>query len=328
VIDVLPSLVFTLKSLAYASAIGLLSMGLTLTYMTTKVPNFAHATVAMIGAVVMLLLVDHRYYYNPTWGMYLTGTIIGGAVAAAFAVLMYIAILKPLAARGNTVIGLMIATFAVDILLVNILTIYLNSVQGVNIKQYISASLESFQPRIKIAGSPIGGATIILPIAAVLLAYLFHLFLTKTKFGVAMRATIENPGLAEVMGVNTNLVYMVSWAVSGFLAGVAGSLMSFTFKNINPAVSALIIVSVFAGSIVGGLSSLYWGLIGGFIVGLSEKLITQLISMGYSGLVHKSVSFANYEKLVSLTLVIIVLLYAPEGLAGVNWGRLFRRGRR
>lgn len=327
---ILPGFIFTLNSIAYAAAIGLLSMGLTLTYLTTRVPNFAHATIGMIGSVVMLFLIDRVYYPSPGWSLFATGPILGGLAAAAFSVFMYLAILKPLAGRGNTIIGLMIATFAVDIILLNILTLILNTAHGKNIGKLIGAPLLGFQPKVNILGYTVDSYTLVLPVAAVLLAIAFHLFLTRTSFGVAMRATIENPDLASAMGVNVNLVYAVSWAVSGFLAGVAGSLMAFAFKGVDPAVSALVIVTVFAGSIVGGLSSVYWGLIGGFLVGLAEKLGTAIINNIYRDffvehLGFPNVSLVNYEKIMSLGLVILVLLYAPRGLAGVDWGRLASR---
>ena len=326
----LPSLPYTLQAIAYASALGLLSMGLSLTFATTRVPNFAHSTIGMIGAVAILFLIDRYFYANPTWSVFLVGSIVGGALAALFALFMYVAILKPLADRGNTIIGLMIATFAVDIILTNILVLILDEVRGVHIPKLIGASITSYEPILRIGEYRIFAYTIVLPVAAIVLTLIFHLFLTKTKFGVAMRATIENPDLASVLGVNVNLVYMASWAISGFLAGVAGALMAFTFKGVDPAVSALVIVSVFAGSIVGGLESVYWGLIGGFLVGLVEKLGITIINNFYKQyLVLKlgapNVSLLNYEKVLSLGLVVVMLLYAPQGLAGINWGSLARR---
>jgi branched-chain amino acid transport system permease protein len=327
---ILPGLTYTLSSLAYAAAIGLLSMGLTLTYLTTKIPNFAHATIGMIGSVVMLILIDRIFYDSNSWLIFLLGPIAGGAAAAAFGVLMYRAILKPLADRGNSVIGLMIATLAVDIILLNILTLILNLMPGEHIPKLIGANVVGFQPKIRVAGIVVDSYTIVLPITALVLTTLFHLFLTRTSFGVAMRATIENPDLASAMGVNVSLVYTVSWALSGFLAGAAGALMAFAFKGVDPAVSALVIVTVFAGSIVGGLTSVYWGLIGGIVVGLAEKLGTTIINNLYRtllvpGLGLPNISLVNYEKVMSLGLVIMVLLYAPQGLAGVDWGRILRK---
>jgi len=329
-VAIIPSLPYTLESIAYASALGLLSMGLSLTFATTRVANFAHADFAMVGSVVMLFLIDRFYYLHHGWGVFLTGSIVGGIFGGITGLLTYLIVLKPLADKGTSSLGLMIATFGIDIILMNLLTLILDTAHGVHIPKLIGASVSSYEPILSLRGYRVFGYTIVLPIAAVLLTVIFHLFLTRTKFGIAMRATIENPDLASVLGVNVNLVYMVSWFFSGFLAGVAGALMAFAFKGVDPAVSALIIVSVFAGSIVGGLESVYWGLIGGFLVGLVEKLGMTIINSIYRQyfVLHlgaPNVSLLNYEKLLSLGLVVIVLLYAPQGLAGVDWGRLARR---
>jgi len=329
-LGILPSMPYTLQAIAYASALGLLSMGLSLTYATTRVPNFAHASIAMIGAVAILFTIDRYFYTGAGWSVFLAGSIVGGLLAGAFAAFMYVGILKPLMDKGNTVIGLMIATFAVDIILMNVLTWILDVAHGVHIPKLIGASLTPYEPLLTIHGYRIFGYVVALPVAAIILTIAFHLFLTKTRFGIAMRATIENPDLASVLGVNVNMVYLVSWTLSGFIAGVAGALMAYTFKGVDPSIEALIIVSVFAGSIFGGLESVYWGLIGGFIIGLVEKLGMTLINNFYREyfvlkLGAPNVSLLNYEKVLSLGLVVIMLLYAPRGLAGINWGAVARR---
>ena len=326
-VEIIPSGVFLMSAIAYAAALGLLSMGLSLTYVTTRVANFAHATIGMLGAIVMLFLIDRVYYEGASYKLFVIGPLLSFIVAGLFAMIMYLVVMKPLQDKGNDVIGLMIATFAIDIILLNILSFLLNATTGENLPKLYGVNIGPWDPTIQCCGLELKASNFVLPIAAVLLTFIFHLFLTKTKFGVAMRATIENPNLAAVMGVNTNLVYTVSWFVSGALAGVAGSLIAFSLKDTSPNSSALIIVSVFAGSIVGGLTSIYWGLVGGFIVGLAEKLLTSVINALYNGyfapaLGLPEIAIINYEKVMSLGLVIIVLLFAPQGLAGVDWSKL------
>ena len=316
------SLKFLLDSIAWAAAIGLMSMGLTLTYLTTKVPNFAHATIGFMAAPITVYIVDHYYLargkLHGDYLMYLYIVVISFIAIGALSTVIYLTILRPLARRGSDVISLMIATFAIDIILVSILAIILNNMDTVVLTRALDAQVSGYQPKIRVGRYIVQAHTLILPLVAIILAFLFHLFLTKTKFGVAMRATIENPSLASTLGVNVDLVYTVSWFISGGLAGVAGAFMTYMLAA-NPKYSALIIVSVFAGSIVGGLSDVYWGLIGGFIVGFSEKIITNI-----AGAVV-GVPLTNYERMVSLVLVILVLLFAPQGLAGVDWGKLLDR---
>ena len=316
------SIKFLLDSIAWASAIGLMSMGLTLTYLTTRVPNFAHATIGFMAAPITVYIVDHFYLakgkMQGDYLMYIYITLVSFLAVGALSTAIYLGILRPLAKRGSDIISLMIATFAVDIILVSILAIILDNMDTVVLERALDAQVSGYQPRIRIGSFIIQAHTIVLPVAAIVLALLFHLFLTKTKFGVAMRATIENPSLASTLGVNVEMVYTVSWFIAGGLAGVAGAFMTYMLAA-NPKYSALVIVSVFAGSIVGGLSHVYWGLIGGFIVGFSEKILTNI-----AGAIV-GVPLTNYERMVSLILVILVLLFAPQGLAGVDWRRLFSR---
>jgi len=143
------------------------------------------------------------------------------------------------------------------------------------------------------------------------------LLLYKTKFGVALRASMENPALAEIMGVNVEYTRMFSWFLSGALAGMAGCLLPFK-QEIVPATGALIIVSIFAASIVGGLSSIYGALLGGYIVGISESLITFWLSTVFG------TGVLVYSKVISLIILIITLLVAPKGLVGINWRKVRR----
>jgi len=316
---VVVSLKFLLDSIAWGAAIGLMSMGLTLTYLTTRVPNFAHATIGLVSSLVIVYVYDRLYGAAAlSYSFYPLIIILSFLLVGVVAVVIYLSVLKPLADRGNDIISLMIATFAVDIILFSLLFIALNLFPTVNLDRALDAQISGSEPRIRVGNYLVPASTLIFPAAAVILALLFHLFLTKTKFGIAMRATIENPSLAATLGVNTNMVYTVSWFISGGLAGVAGAAIIMALSA-NPKYSALIIVSVFAGSIVGGLSGVYWGLVGGFIVGFSEKIVTKLVSAAVG------VPLDNYERLVSLVMVIIVLLVAPRGLAGVDWARVRER---
>ncbi|MEM3606928.1 MAG: branched-chain amino acid ABC transporter permease, partial [Candidatus Bathyarchaeia archaeon] len=85
-----------------------------------------------------------------------------------------------------------------------------------------------------------------------------------------------------------------------------------------PATGAIIIVSIFASSIVGGLTSIYGALIGGYIIGISESLITfSLSSILGSGVLV-------YAKVVSLIMLVLTLIFIPKGVTSIKWRRLTR----
>jgi branched-chain amino acid transport system permease protein len=142
-----------------------------------------------------------------------------------------------------------------------------------------------------------------------------YLLLYKTKFGVAMRASMENPALAEIMGVNVENTRLASWILSGALAAVAGVLLPFR-QEIVPMTGGIIIVSIFASSIVGGLGSIFGALVGGYIVGMSESFVTfQLSSIFGPGILV-------YSRVISLIVLVITLILAPKGLMSIKWRRI------
>jgi branched-chain amino acid transport system permease protein len=325
---------FILETIAYASSLGFLSLGLTLTYITTKVPNFAHADFAVAGMYVVLWLTK-LFGKKVTYNYFLYGFPLAFIVGATIAVGMYLIVLKPLANRGNSLTGLMIATFAVDLFLFASYTIYATIERPVYGKVGLDTLPRyplSYVPRMHIFGQPVIATAVIGPIILLVVAVIFWAFLKYTKFGTAMRASIENPSLAEVMGVNVNMVYLVSWIIAGGLAGMAGVILAYHVP-VNPNASNLLIVSVFAGSIAGGLTSLFGGVVGGFLIGLFEQLGSKytgdFLSWLASSIAHERVviNLINYPKVFSLGIIIIVLLLLPQGIGGVDYGKWWRRMR-
>jgi len=294
----------------FSCLLALLSTGLTLTYMTTKVPNFAHGSFAAMTTYITLILVK-ILKTNPYFSIGL-GFILG----AALALILYQAILKPLIDRGASYIVLMIATIGYDMILcslINILADYLNRTYKISTRLYILKSYD-----LRIFNKPC--IFIVAPVMAVLVITSLYLLLTRTKFGIAMRAAIENPALAEVVGINVNLTYAVSWLIAGGLAGMAGALLPLSLMC-NPDIGARLIVSVFAASIVGGLTNIYGAFLGGILIGMAEVLGTGYLSLTVGTWI------APYRPIIPLTIMAITLLFAPRGLTGISF-RFLRRFRR
>ena len=86
-----------------------------------------------------------------------------------------------------------------------------------------------------------------------------------------MRAAIENSNLARTVGINVDRVNIVSWLLAGGIAGLAGALTAI-WTATPEGNSSLIIVDIFAGSVLGGLGSIYGAIIGGLIIGASRNL--------------------------------------------------------
>jgi len=292
------------RAIVFSSLLTLLSIGLTLTYLTTKVPNFAHGTFAAVGAYVTLTVVMHPDIQGHAYHYLFLALIIGGMSALA----QYLIVFRPLMRRGATIVGLMITTLAIEFILLAVLNIYadyLSEEFKMRSRYFLLAPYD-----IDIAGQR--GLLIAAPTLAAVTVTLLYLALTRTKFGVAMRAAIEDSSLASVVGINVNLVYAVSWFLAGGLAGLSGALLPLWFPG-NPDMGGKLIVSTFASSIIGGLISIYGAVLGGFLIGFAEILGTSYLASWLGAWV------IPYRPLIPLIAIAVTLLLAPRGLAGVNW---------
>ena len=299
-------------------------VGLTLTYMTTKVPNFAHTDFAVLAIFSMVTVFVLGSIASP----YLTLPVavgVGGGVAG----LMYLLVIKPLTKRGASIVVLMISTLAVDIVLTAFLgAFFLDYIQKTFSKVLANRGYYLFLlnqlPDFRIFGER--GILVVAPLALVALAVALYFLLNRTKFGVAMRAAIENPNLARVLGINVDRVYLVSWCLAGAIAGLGGGLYSIQSPT-PPPTASYIIVDVFAGSVLGGIFSIYGAIAGGIIVGVSETYLMRILSIyvdnafGYAA----GAQLNAFQKGIPLAILISALLVVPKGLASVDWRKLGRR---
>jgi len=260
-----------------------MAMGLTLTYMTTKVPNFAYGSFVTIG----LYTAYHLHYINHI-GPY-GAALVAFPLVGACSVLMYIGVLRPLARRGTPLVALMIATFGIDIGFVGIFGIYTDYMQSVykliDAKQFFA--IPGDFTLFDVQGIVFAGPAVL----ALITISLFLLF-TRTKFGVAMRASVENASLARVLGINVEQVNVASWMLAGGFAGLAGALYTLWLPG-GTSTGSNLIVEIFASSILGGLSSIFGAVVGGLVIGAGEDLVTTGLGLGFGYVATGTIAAAS-----------------------------------
>jgi len=306
------------SGIIYAGAIALMACGITIIYMATTTFNFAHATMATWGFYITylcyMLYGGTPYQYFPL--SFLFGALLG--------IICYFGVNRPLLRRRASPVTLMMSTMGYDMALLAIIQIFCD---------YLTYRMRLYPRRVTMSmyetsvwGVP--ASFFISLTLAIAIPVILHIFLTKTKFGIAMRATIENPTLASVIGINAEKVYLASWIIGGGLASLGGAIVSMTITG-TPVMGNMIIVTMFAGSILGGLYSAYGSLLGGFVVGLAEYVGTLSLATYWGGWV------LGYRMVIPLIIMAGTLLVAPRGLAGLPWGKalmalkgLFRGGGR
>lgn len=289
------------NAIIFANLLTLMSIGLTLTYMTTKVPNFAHGTLVTVGIYVAMTC-SQLFGLTPYYALPLA-FVIGGCTAT----LIYLLVLRPLMNRGASVVALMVTTLAVDVFFIGVVNIYADSIQKIFkvITRYFILRRFDFT----LFDQP--GIFFILPTIVACSVVLLYILLTHTKFGIAMRAVVEDAALAGVLGINVKRVYMVSWFIAGGLASLAGCLLPLWLQCSTDTGSRMI-VSIFSASILGGLLNIYGAILGGLIVGLVEVLGTNMLAQ------IVGVWFIPYRPALPLAIMVITLLIAPMGLTGLS----------
>lgn len=289
-----------ISAIIYANCITLLSIGFTLTYMTSRIPNFAQGTLAMVGACISLMTCINGY--NPYWFMPVASIIVG-----AFCFVIYKVVLSVLKARGATEISLTISTLAIEMLLYSLINIIIDILQR-TMKVYLqSFSLRFFD--FSIFNLP--GVLLISTICSVSLIIFLNFILTKSKFGIAMRAAVENPFLAEVLGVDVDMISAISWLLTGCLSGFSGALLPLWF-HVNTAQGITLLITIFAASVLGGFSSIQGAIMGGYLVGFSEIFLTYIFTKILGSWV------TSYRPLFPLAIMIMMLLVCPTGVSALS----------
>lgn len=307
------------NTIIYGSLVSLMCVGLTLTYLTTKVPNFAHADFVVLGIYASSVAFILGNFSSPYFTVPLS--FLAGSIGA---VIVYLLVLKPMTKRGSSIVVLMVATLAVDVVFTGFVGVFVDYMsrnygrilqdKGYNLNSLIQLSTDE------------NTLLIVAPIVLIASVAGIYLLLTRTRFGVAMRAAIENPNLARTVGINVDRVYIFSWFLAGGFAGLAGGLYTIGFSTPQN-FPTLLIVDIFAGSVLGGLGNIYGALVGGFIVGAGETYVTTALSTVVTNLYGPSAGsqIIQFQKGIPLIMMIIVLLVAPQGIVAIRWRRLERK---
>jgi branched-chain amino acid transport system permease protein len=298
------------NAIIYACEITILCIGFTLTYLTAKIPNFAHGTYAGYG-IYVVYTITKILGLNPYLSFPLA-FLVGGGVG----VIVYLLIIGVLNRMGGGAIVLTISTIAIQIFLTAILYIYafwLRDIYRTYTLQFI-LKMHDF----KLWGMP--GIFFVSLAICIVGVVLLHTFLTKTRLGISMRAVAEDPELASVLGIDVYRTQLYSWFLTGGLAALAGAMYPMSFQAM-PGSGTLIIVTIMAGSLLGGMENVYGAIVGGFGVGLSEILLTRWLQ-GVFG-----VWMGEYRPLVPMFFLIAVLLIQPQGLHGAyEWLTKSKKG--
>lgn len=272
---------------------GLVALGISLIYSGLDVVHFAHGEIYMLGAFIGLFIFKTFGFAYP---LVLVGSmILTGLVGVAIERVFY----RPLLRRGGgyTVagMGMVICGFGMSIVLQNVAFL----IWGPRALPFPV----NFGMPVEIGELTLPSSYVWIVAAALFLMTVLHLFLKKTRLGLAVRAVAGNKEIAYLMGINVPMTISVIFGVACALGAAAGVLIG-PINYVQVLMGIGILVKAFAAAVIGGFGSLPGAVLGGLLVGITESL-----GAGYLS--------GNYKDIYAFILLIIVLMVRPAGLLGI-----------
>jgi len=290
------------STVEYGNVIALMSVALTFTYMSTKIPNFAHGDYATVGAYTAYTVWSLALNRVNIPGIMYILAPVGALASAAAAYASYILLFRPLIRRRSSIVMLMVSSFALTIFMSGLLNSWANVLEhdlGI-IATGVFVGTDLMLPIINLPGLLVI-STIIIVMVTALLYYLLY----RTRFGAVIRASVDNPDLARAMGIDVEGVYARMWLIIGSLTGTAGVLIAGGIATLSPGMGFSLVLLFFAAAIVGGLENPWGALVGSYII--SGGTI-------YLGSLVLPPSYSYLSPIIPFSLIIVTLLIAPEGL--------------
>ena len=162
-----------------------------------------------------------------------------------------------------------------------------------------------------ILGARINATQIIIMMLSATLMLALLWLVHRTRLGRAMRATAENPSVAQLMGVSVNRVVTATFAIGSALGAVAGVLVSVNYSVAHYQMGFLLGLKAFTAAVLGGIGNLAGAVVGGLLLGLIEAF-----GSGYVGDLTGGVFGSNYRDVFAFLVLVMVLIFRPSGLLG------------
>jgi branched-chain amino acid transport system permease protein len=288
------------NALSLGSVYALLAIGIAAVFAVVGLINFAHGEVLTLSGFSMLLAANAGW----PWETFIPIAILTGAVAA---VLMERLAFRPV--RDAPPVTLLLTSLGLSLIIQSALLLWRGPrPETINMPDFTNSTLH------------IGGVVVHwLDIATILTTLValggLNLFLRKSVRGLAMRASSEDFTMTRMMGVRANTVITASFAVSGVLAGIAAFFyLGATTGQVGYDYGFNLLLKGFVAAVIGGLGSLSGAVLGGFIVAGLEVFLQITLPADQT----------PYSAAIVFGIVILVLLFRPQGIVGARGARAER----
>jgi branched-chain amino acid transport system permease protein len=299
-----------LNGLSIGSAYAIFALGYTLVYSILGIINLAHGAVFTLGAYFTYALIGGSFAFSgvlanaslPVQLPFPISLILGSTLAGLIGVAIERVAFRPLRQRGSDPLLTVVSSLGVAVVMINLIQ-YLVGAESYT----FPASTYGNMPLSINFGSaenpiPIRTPQVVIFAVSVVVVGILTYFINYTKYGKAMQAIAEDPTTASLLGIDSERYIMLTFFLSSFIAGVAGTLVATSVSISGPYFGFAFGLRGLSVIVLGGLGSIPGSVLGGLVIGIIEAFVPG--------------EYSGYKDAVAFGILFIMLLVRPQGLLG------------
>ncbi len=276
-----------ISGLVLGGIYGLIALGYSLIYKASGLMTFTQGDIMTLGAFLGIT------FYHTLGLPFPIALAITVLIAFAFGMLLEMGVIRQLQKKNVMPIYVVLATIAVSYIIQNgtqrvwgTITLFFPPVFGI--------------PTVKVLGTNVQPEALLCVGLSLVCMVILHFFMTKTKFGTAMRASSMDPMAARSCGVNTSMTTGITWGLAAGLAAIGGVLIG-PLYGVYSTLGSVIGRKGYSGAIIGGYGNMYGAMVGGLLLGLAETFLAGYVS-------------STYKNLIAYIILLAFLFLKPTGL--------------
>ncbi len=299
-----------LNGLSIGSVYAIFALGYTLVYSILGIINLAHGAIFTLGAYFTYALMGGTFGFNgllanvtlPIKLPFAIALILGSSLAGLVGVVMERIAFQPLRRQGSDSLLTVVSSLGVAVVIVNLIQYLV----GAESYTFPVGTYGNLPPAINFGSAenpiPIRSVQVVIFGVSVVILTILTYFINRTKYGKAMQAIAEDQTTASLLGINTDGFIILTFFLSSFLAGLAGTLVASSVSIAGPYFGIAFGLRGLAVIVLGGLGSIPGAVLGGLVIGLAEAFVPG--------------EYSAYKDAVAFGILFIMLLVRPQGLLG------------
>ncbi len=280
---------FVISVLSLGSLYALMALGMVIVYGILRLVNFAYGELIMVAGYTLYLL-----NASPFPWLVMAFCAVLASVLASY--LTERVAFRPV--REKSLTAVLITSFAVSTLFQNAALLFISP------RARLVPIPAIFSESVTLGDIVVPVRNILTVVVCLALLAVFHLLLKRTVLGIALRAAADKFTMTRMLGVPANLVIGAAFAISGLLAGVVALFWLGRIGSVTPGIGLAPLLIAFIATVIGGMRSLAGAVVGGYVLAFITVAFNLLLPQ----------ELLDFREAFIFTLVILILLFRPEGL--------------